>query len=79
MVYPVDGGMEDWLYASGWDKDALKSCNGLKDINNNNLRGNSGKGESENRALVFLVEASDKKVITDSSLGESMDVRHILL
>lgn len=24
LVYPVEGGMEDWLYAAGWNKEFLK-------------------------------------------------------
>jgi len=27
VVYPVDGSMEDWMYASGWDKSDVKKCN----------------------------------------------------
>ena len=83
MVYPVDGGMEDWLYAAGWDKAVLKSCDGLKD-SPTYLRGSSSNnsdlsnGESANRALVFLVEASNKKVIKDDTLGDSLNVSHYL-
>ena len=30
MVYPVHGGMEDWLYAAGWDESAsVRQCIGL--------------------------------------------------
>jgi hypothetical protein len=31
-VYPVDGGMEDWMYAAGWDEQNVKrNCLGLQD------------------------------------------------
>ena len=26
LVYPVEGGMEDWLYAAGWDPENVKQC-----------------------------------------------------
>ena len=30
MVYPVHGGMEDWMYAAGWDDSApVRQCIGL--------------------------------------------------
>ena len=28
VVYPVSGGMEDWLYAAGWDRSELSTCDG---------------------------------------------------
>lgn len=51
VIYPVDGGLEDWVYASGWDlsTNQIKLCDGytyykpyinikneLEQINNNN-------------------------------------------
>jgi len=29
VVYPVAGGMEDWLYAAGWDRSEVSSCDGV--------------------------------------------------
>lgn len=47
MVYPVHGGMEDWMYAAGWDDSApIRQCIGL----------NGGK-----RALSALSSISDMK------------------
>ena len=99
MVYPVDGGMEDWLYAAGWDKatnrqDCLGGLNlplrrprhllandtHLPDDLNRSLSSGEATAPSgsataaENRALVFLVETSNLKVINDKSLGDSLDV-----
>ena len=128
LIYPVEGGMEDWLYAAGWDKAPLRECwsqqqqqqpqqqlrSGaaggrrrlLKSNNsstaaeisrtrlrggkeaNNTLQGNvkinrklaSGTAAAgtaaqtavaENRAVVFLVETSDRKKPLDASLGGS--------
>ena len=61
LVYPVDGGMEDWLYAAGWDKGVLKNCN--SDVPSEITNG------IQNRAIVYLVETSDAKHPSDASLG----------
>jgi hypothetical protein len=29
IIYPVEGGMEDWLYAAGWDHSPVKTCSGV--------------------------------------------------
>ena len=61
IVYPVFGGMEDWMYASAWDKSSLHACK------SSNLRVNSE--ESDGRAAVFLVETSDEKQPKLGALG----------
>lgn len=63
LVYPVEGGMEDWMYAAGWDRGAaqLKNC----------TRYSNTATPPSNRALVFLVETSDKKRPSDRELGGS--------
>lgn len=58
LVYPVDGGLEDWAYAAGWDTGALHNCS-----NNVNTR-------VSNRAVVFLVETSDAKIPPTSAMGQ---------
>ena len=66
-MYPVEGGMEDWLYAAGWDKTELKRCQGdSKSVEN-----------VDNRAIVFLVETSDRKKPHDDSLGGPHKVKKI--
>ena len=65
LVYPVDGGMEDWLYAAGWDKDELKKCS--SDVSSDITDG------THNRAIVYLVETSNDKHPSDSSLGGPHD------
>ncbi len=68
LVYPVEGGMEDWMYAAGWDKG-----NG----NVHKCGKNNKNGEvPDNRALVFLIETSDEKQPRDKDLGGS---DHILV
>ena len=63
MVYPVDGGMEDWIYAAGWDKATIRACNGMRD-----------KVAENNRAIVYLVETSDMKRPNKISLGKTKEV-----
>jgi hypothetical protein len=127
LIYPVEGGMEDWMYAAGWDKATLRPCAGdntnigarrrimaddsvERDKHRNavaavrtemspvreSVAGNvapvtvpskRSAGESapyrrnlqnvaaENRAVVFLVETSDRKRPLDSTLGGSEKVR----
>lgn len=63
IVYPVDGGMEDWLYAAGWDHAADRhDCSGWAE---------TPRQEPDNRALVFLVETSNDKKPPEALLGES--------
>jgi hypothetical protein len=81
IVYSVDGGMEDWMYAAGWDKSLVRmDCIGnnkkkrflrTEDVNTSSLLSLSG-----NRALVFLVETSDAKSPPDAKLGGSAEVLH---
>lgn len=61
-IYSVAGGMEDWIYAAGWDKSGLKKCKNLKEIN-----------IGEPRSLVFLVETANAKHPSDISLGNELD------
>ena len=60
MVYPVYGGMEDWVYASGWDPAGLQlTCRGLA----------RGEKMATSQAAVFLVETSDSKSPPGPELG----------
>ena len=70
IVYPVDGGMEDWLYAAGWDKATNRKCKETFAFNGTS----AGENEVNNRALVFLVETSDLKKPRDPSLGGPDDL-----
>lgn len=138
VVYPVSGGMEDWLYAAGWDRSELSTCDeaDVVDTRTTHLRraedpiasrdgaapshkthrtsssssftrkkksskahyagsssptrdrtgrralagrSNASADQSENRAVVFLVETSDLKAPTASSLGGSQEVTIRLL
>lgn len=60
MVYPVYGGMEDWIYAGGWDSAGVQSgCRGLP----------TGQRVAQPQAAVFLVETSDLKAPPGPELG----------
>lgn len=71
-MYPVDGGMEDWLYAAGWDRATNKKCKESFAFNVSSYI--SSENEVNNRALVFLVETSDLKKPRDPSLGGPGDL-----
>jgi hypothetical protein len=114
LIYPVEGGMEDWMYAAGWDKATLRACAGENAGARRRLSADDSVGEyehlnaavairndragvqesaarngatatvpsrrhlqnevAENRAVVFLVETSDRKRPLDSTLGGSEKV-----
>jgi len=56
LVYPVDGGMEDWLYAAGWDPGPLRQCDGIPggsgiSSSSGSDGGGGGGGSSSRNAL----------------------------
>jgi hypothetical protein len=57
------------MYAAGWDKSQLKSCNKVP------ASAVSASSTSAARAAVFLIETSDKKRPPDKTLGDSKQVR----
>ncbi|GMH48803.1 hypothetical protein TL16_g00378 [Triparma laevis f. inornata] len=69
IVYPVNGGMEDWAYAGSWDTDYFVQCNPT-------TYGGYSQGEMGEslRAFNVLVEASRIKKPSESSLGRWEDV-----
>lgn len=100
LIYPVEGGMEDWLYAAGWDKGPLRECGtaaaagqrprarvlAAEDTDHNEhqaeekeLHAHRALAEKvgENRAVVFLVETSDRKKPQENTLGGSFKVLHV--
>lgn len=84
IVYPVDGGMEDWVYASGWDTHGSQNhlCDGFSyyhpgvretkhpdiDVVFTNIKDPRVQATG-NRAVVFLVETSDMKKPTTTAWG----------
>lgn len=97
IVYGVDGGMEDWMYAAGWDRGDIPHGAEARQGGSGTLRGGRTSGPSlrhrrlfgvlhnctvetnsrhppNNRALVFLVETSDRKRPADNEWGDSSDI-----
>lgn len=64
IVYPVEGGMEDWAYAAGWDTELNSKCDGRS----------SQAVPPPNRAVTFLVETSDKKSPPASEMGHDIGI-----
>eukprot|EP00435_Cladocopium_sp_Y103_P041821 s2124_g11.t1 len=74
LVYPVDGGMEDWSYAAGWEESPrpISVC-----------RPTTYGGYAEDRTkyrrdsistLVYLAEMDDFKTAPDKSLGHRLEI-----
>lgn len=64
IVYPVEGGMEDWAYAAGWDTELNRQCSGRA----------SQAIPPPNRAVTFLIETSDKKTPLASEMGHDSGI-----
>lgn len=90
IVYGVDGGMEDWMYAAGWDRGGIPHGAEVREgegegtrqslrrrlfgvLHNCTMETNS-RHPPNNRALVFLVETSDRKRPADNEWGDSFDL-----
>lgn len=74
LVYPVDGGMEDWSYAAGWEASPrpISVCRpttygGYKSARTQYKQGTIG-------ALVYLAEASNRKNPPSASLGRPSEI-----
>ncbi|CAJ1336624.1 unnamed protein product [Effrenium voratum] len=74
LVYPVEGGMEDWSYAAGWESSPMPITV---------CRPNTYGGYAEERTkyrhnsistLVYLAEMDDYKTVPDSKLGHSEEI-----
>lgn len=62
LIYPVDGGMEDWLYAAGWDKSIVQNnCAGLN--KNERYVGYFKSGSQNSFNLRKLKEEAKENVI----------------
>lgn len=76
VVYPVNGGLEDWAYAAGWENEysgeevVVPPCRNLYD-----LKGEEKKyldtNQSHIRSVLFLVECGDPKDPKEEFLGKS--------
>lgn len=69
IVYPVNGGMEDWAYASSWDTSAVTAC---KPSIGSYPEEKTHYDEATLRCLNTLVEAADDKRPDSSTLGKHL-------
>lgn len=72
LVYPVNGGMEDWAYAASWDKDRVVNCAPVT-YGGYPLEKTSYE-DSTLRVFNMLVETSNAKIPPKSDLGSSLDL-----
>jgi hypothetical protein len=74
LVYPVNGGMEDWAYAGSWDPNRVVACD---PITYDGYPASRTKYDNATlRVFNMLVETSDDKEPT-SNLGTSLDIMNI--
>jgi hypothetical protein len=71
VVYPVNGGLEDWAYAGGWENyysgsnQIIKPCMKFND-NKQTIQTN----RSHIKSVLFLVECGDPKNPPQENLGK---------
>lgn len=71
-VYPVKGGMEDWAYAGSWDPERVIQCQ--PKTFEGYPEEKTTYNDSTLRALNMLVETSDRKTPSHSSLGSTEQI-----
>lgn len=71
LVYPVDGGLEDWAYGASWEKAAI-SCS--PSTLNGYPRERTSIDHSTKRCVTFLVETSRDKKPIEHHLGSDDDI-----
>lgn len=76
IVYPVNGGLEDWAYGGGWenkynDKDkVIPNCKQFNNSNNTLQTSNNFV-----KSLLFLVECGESKIPDENTLGKKSGLR----
>jgi hypothetical protein len=75
LVYPVNGGMEDWAYAGSWDPDLVIQCK--PDTFNGYPTSQTRYDNSTLRVFNMLVETSNHKTPYQYELGTSLDIMTI--
>ena len=73
LVYPVDGGLEDWAYALNWENNINKDNIPIKkcDINTFSYYNEDwiNKNEFKGRCIMYLIEADLNKKPNEQKLG----------
>lgn len=72
LVYPVEGGMEDWSYAASWDTDRVVQCTPTTYGGYPPEKTRYGPGNL--RTFNALVETSNEKTPRDADLGTDEDL-----
>ncbi|CAE8625383.1 unnamed protein product [Polarella glacialis] len=74
LVYPVDGGMEDWSYGAGWESSPspITVCRPTTYGGYDGSRTEYRKGSVA--TLVYLAEADDSKTPAASTLGHTAEI-----
>jgi hypothetical protein len=72
LVYPVQGGMEDWAYAASWDTKLVVNCQPT--TYGGYAKEKTAYEDSTLRVFNMLVETSDNKIPPKSDLGSSLDL-----
>ena len=66
LVYPVNGGMEDWAYASSWESSAVTTC---QPHSSDYPAEKTQYNPAMLRCINTLVETSDAKIPFENTLG----------
>eukprot|EP00590_Aulacoseira_subarctica_P005026 CAMPEP_0172432904 /NCGR_PEP_ID=MMETSP1064-20121228/65515_1 /TAXON_ID=202472 /ORGANISM="Aulacoseira subarctica , Strain CCAP 1002/5" /LENGTH=707 /DNA_ID=CAMNT_0013180519 /DNA_START=21 /DNA_END=2144 /DNA_ORIENTATION=+ len=72
LVYPVNGGMEDWAYAASWDKSHTRPCD--PKTYNGYTQDRTIYEDGTLRTFNMLVETSDSKEPPIEELGSNEDL-----
>jgi hypothetical protein len=67
LVYPVNGGMEDWAYAASWDTAYVRTC--TPSTLGSYAAEKTEYGDAMLRAFNVLIETADDKTPAASTLG----------
>lgn len=68
VVYPVDGGLEDWIYGASWDKDNIPVC--APSTAPHYPPEKTQYNDYTNRGFIYLVEAGWDKEPDSSTFGK---------
>ena len=74
VVYPVNGGLEDWAYAGSWEDSVTDNKKPVIPKCSSAPLSASTYGSDEVRSMLFLVETDDDKYPLEKGLGSPAGV-----
>ena len=84
LVYPVNGGMEDWAYAGSWENEITKDIRPIKQCRPNTFsdyhvqwESNEDNSDYKLRCLMYLAETSHVKKPKESTLGNDNNINDV--